>query len=156
MLPPMRSRGISGYVVGCAAGMTAAMGWLNGCQRPLDGDEGSTAALEQSLIESVRREIDAVPADADRAPLITTQPPSDVEQELRDRLPELEAMADRPPRMASACQLLTDAHCLDDIHEEVNKYKEHSPRVCANLVVRRPGHLVAAKARRPAACSPSR
>lgn len=88
----MRSRESSGNAVIWWAPLVAA-GLLAGCQRPFPSDDGSTAALQQSLIESVRREVEGLPGDPDGAPLLTTQPPSDVEQELRDRLPELEAMA---------------------------------------------------------------
>lgn len=88
----MRSRGASANPVICVA-LIVAFGLLPACQRPLDSDGGSSSALQQSLIESVRREVEGLPSHSEPGPLITSQPPSNVEQELRDRLPELEAMA---------------------------------------------------------------
>ncbi len=88
----MRSRGKSGNAVICAvAGLLVVAA---GCRHPLAGEDSSAAALEQALIESVRREVEGLPvaATADES-LITTQPPGNVAQELRERLPELEAMA---------------------------------------------------------------
>lgn len=88
----MRSRGASANPVICVS-LIVAFGLLPACQRPLDSDGGSSSALQQSLIESVRREVEGLPSHSEPGPLITSQPPSNVEQELRDRLPELEAMA---------------------------------------------------------------
>jgi outer membrane protein TolC len=123
----MRSRGTSGYVVNCFAAVASTA--FAACQRPLDGDDRSTVALEQSLIESVRREIAALPPGGDREPMTTTQPPSDVEQELRDRLPELEAMAgpdsfagrapDLDPDLAGAEQIEVAVTLEEAIHSAV-------------------------------------